>query len=52
MGSITTPESVAVVVAICALAQGVQLVNMASRIANLPQFHRDHGLQLLFVFNL
>ena len=51
-GSVTTPESVAVVVAICALIHGALLVNMASRIANPPQLQRDCGLRLLFVFKI
>src|SRR5579863_9677902 len=51
-GSVTTPESVAVVVAICALIHGAPLTNSASRIANPPQLQRDCGLRLLFVFKM
>src|ERR1700722_19020511 len=52
VGSVTTPESVAVVVAICALIHGAPLTNKASRIANPPQLQRDCGLRLLFVFKM
>jgi hypothetical protein len=51
-GSVTTPESAAVVVAICALIHGAPLVNMASRTVNPPQLQRDFGLRLLFVFKI
>jgi high-affinity Fe2+/Pb2+ permease len=50
-GSTTTPESVAVVVAICALAQGVLLTSMANRNAIPPQYHKDVCLLLLIVLN-
>ena len=44
VGSVTTPESVAVVVAICALSRGALLVRIrASRIAIPPQVQRDCG---------
>jgi hypothetical protein len=51
-GSVITPESVAVVVAICALIHGALLTNKASRIASPPQLQRDCGLRLLFVFKM
>jgi len=52
VGSVTTPESVAVVVASCALIHGVPLATKASRIANSAQLQRDRGLRLLFVFKM
>jgi len=52
LGSATTPESVAVVVAICALMHGALLTNKASSSEMLPQNHRDSRLLLLFVFKV
>ena len=51
-GSLTTPESVAVVVAICPLIHGVLSAISTSRIAIPPQLHRDRCLRLLSVFTL
>jgi hypothetical protein len=51
-GSVTTPESVAVVVAICALIHGVLLTNRASRIAKPPELQKDCGLRLLLVVKM
>ena len=50
--SVTTPERVAVVVAICALIQGVLLTRMANSVAMPPQYNRNPCLLLLLVFNL
>jgi hypothetical protein len=52
MESVTTPERVAVVVAICALIQGVLLTRMANSVAMPPQYNRNPCLLLLLVFNL
>jgi hypothetical protein len=51
-GSVTTPESVAVVVAICALIHGALLANKANSIAMPPQYHSVPCLLLLPVFNV